>query len=271
MEKAPLFLEILAKNMQISEELGNNGEIVITAPKFTDFFDLIVLHPKLVEDVKEFYEEYSSWLNRDNRKERETFLNNLILEQNPSIEAKWDPYSSSDFPDLSIENPATLNLFDITSTLESNYTYILPRLLETENFQRKFTKFCENRDINFVNEQLNAQIEEFKNQGKNLKTKKGLKEFFENLDLSLDFILIDQFGFEQWKIKTPLVYDGNSENMSELINDIYEKKIDDIAYYIDENFTLNTDKKRKERIDYIYLEKKIDDKMEKQIKLKNAY
>lgn len=267
MEKTPLFLEILAKNMRILEKHGNNGEIYVTAPKFSDFFDLIVLHPKLTDEIKEFYEEYVDWMEVNGK----TFLDKTILEQNPNIDVHYDPFSGNDFPDLSIESPATLNIYDITSVLENNYSQILPRLLETENFKSKFNKFFENPEIDFVNQQLNEKIKEFKTQGGNLKTKKGLKEFFENLNLSLDFVLVDQFGFEQWKIKIPLVYDGDSKDITKLIDEIYEKKIDDVAYYVDENFILNTHQKTKERIDYISLEQKIDEKMEKEIRLKNIY
>lgn len=270
MKKVPLFLEILAKNMEMLEHQGELGEIFVKTPKFSDFFDLIVLHPKLTYEVKELYEEYSEWVKSD-EKRKENFLDKLILEQYLDIDVKYNPYEESNEPDLSIPVPVSFSLQDITSVLEDNYSKILPRLLETENFERKFNKFFENPEIDFVNQQLNEKIKEFKAQGGNLKTKKGLKEFFENLNLSLDFVLVDQFGFEQWKIKIPLVYDGNSKDVDKLINEIYEKKIDDIAYYIDENFILNTHQKTKERIDYISLEQKIDEKMEKEIKLKNIY
>lgn len=257
--------------MQISEELGNNGEIVITAPKFTDFFDLIILHPMLINDVEELYEVYIDKTKWYQTEKKINFLDKTILEQNPNIDVHYDPFSGSDFPDLSIESPATLNIYDITSVLGNNYSQILPRLLETENFEKKFNDFFENPEINFVNQQLNEKIKEFKAQGGNLKTKKGLKEFFENLNLSLDFVLVDQFDFKQWKIKIPLIYDGNSKDINKLIDEIYEKKIDDIAYYIDESFVLNPKIKTKEKIDYISLEQKIDEKMEKEIKLKNIY
>lgn len=272
MKKAPLFLEILAKNMEILEHQGEQlGEIFIKTPKFSDFFDLIMLHPKLIDDVEELYEIYVDKTKWSQPEKKISFLDKLILEQYLDIDVKYNPYEESNEPDLSIPVPVSFSLQDITSVLEDNYSRILPRLLETENFKSKFNKFFENPEIDFVNQQLNEKIKEFKTQGGNLKTKKGLKEFFENLNLSLDFVLVDQFGFEQWKIKIPLVYDGNSKDVDKLINEIYEKKIDDIAYYIDENFILNTHQKTKERIDYISLEQKIDKKMEKEIKLKNIY
>lgn len=58
MEKAPLFLEILDKNMEILEHQGELGEIYVKTPKFSDFFDLIILHPMLINDVEELYEVY---------------------------------------------------------------------------------------------------------------------------------------------------------------------------------------------------------------------